>query len=97
MQPRFFADYFQLVLTDESSESKVGAGKTLEMSMGAMELRRLGLARKPAIVVPNHMAEQWARALLRACPGAKILTASTKNRDSQTAREAPAAAPRPRR
>ena len=31
---------------------EVGAGKTAEMTMGAMELRRLGLARKPAIIVP---------------------------------------------
>ncbi|MDQ2850957.1 MAG: methyltransferase domain-containing protein [Actinomycetota bacterium] len=35
----------------------VGAGKTGEMVMGAMELRRLGLVNKPAIVVPNHMLE----------------------------------------
>src|SRR5262249_53741117 len=33
---------------------EVGAGKTAEITMGVMELRRLGLARKPAIVVPNH-------------------------------------------
>jgi N12 class adenine-specific DNA methylase len=34
---------------------QVGAGKTAEMICGAMELRRLGLIAKPAVVVPNHM------------------------------------------
>ncbi len=43
---------------------EVGAGKTAEMVMGAMELRRLSLARKPAIVVPNHMTEQFGREAL---------------------------------
>ena len=33
----------------------VGAGKTAEMIVGAMELRRLGVIRLPAFVVPNHM------------------------------------------
>ncbi|MEU1098357.1 SNF2-related protein, partial [Streptomyces sp. NPDC005877] len=66
---------------------EVGAGKTLEMSMGAMELRRLGLARKPAIVVPNHMAEQWTREFLQAYPGAKVLTASTKDLSTRRKRK----------
>ena len=35
---------------------EVGAGKTAEMVIGAMELRRLGLIRKPAIVVPEPHA-----------------------------------------
>lgn len=34
---------------------EVGAGKTAEMIMGVTELRRLGLIRKPAVVVPNHL------------------------------------------
>ena len=33
--------------------------------MGAMELRRLKLASKPAIVVPNHMLEQFSREFLQ--------------------------------
>lgn len=36
----------------------VGAGKSGTMFMAAMELRRLGLARQPWIVVPNHIIEQ---------------------------------------
>ena len=40
---------------------QVGAGKTAEMVMGVMELRRLGMVNKPAVVIPNHMLEQFAR------------------------------------
>ena len=58
---------------------EVGAGKTAEMTMGAMELRRLGLARKPAIVVPNHMLEQFGREFLQLYPQAKILVAQRED------------------
>jgi len=54
---------------------EVGAGKTAEMIMGITELRRLGLARKPAIVVPNHMLEQFAREWLQLYPQAHVLVA----------------------
>ena len=37
----------------------VGAGKTAEITASAMELKRLGLASKSMIVVPNHLVEQW--------------------------------------
>jgi N12 class adenine-specific DNA methylase len=57
----------------------VGAGKTAEMAMAAMELRRLGMANKPAIVVPNHMLEQFGREFLQLYPQAKILAASTED------------------
>ena len=39
------------------------------------ELRRLGLVRKPAVVVPNHMLEQFAREWLQLYPQAKVLVA----------------------
>ncbi|MGI8449300.1 MAG: hypothetical protein ACR2MP_19395, partial [Streptosporangiaceae bacterium] len=52
---------------------EVGAGKTAEMIMGVTELRRLGLARKPAIIVPNHMLEQFAREWLQLYPRASVL------------------------
>jgi N12 class adenine-specific DNA methylase len=54
---------------------EVGAGKTAEMVMGTMELRRLGMVRKPAIVVPNHMLEQFAGDFLGIYPRANVLTA----------------------
>ncbi|EMY32805.1 putative helicase [Arthrobacter crystallopoietes BAB-32] len=56
---------------------QVGAGKTAEMIMGVMELRRLGMASKPAVVVPNHMLEQFAREWLQVYPQARILAASS--------------------
>jgi N12 class adenine-specific DNA methylase len=54
---------------------EVGAGKTAEMIIGVTELRRLGLIRKPAIVVPNHMLEQFAREWLQLYPQARVLVA----------------------
>ena len=63
---------------------EVGAGKTAEMVMGAMELRRLGLAVKPAIVIPNHMLEQFAREALQLYPQAAILV--TQREDLQAGR-----------
>lgn len=58
---------------------EVGAGKTAEMVMGCMELRRLGLVAKPAVVVPNHMLEQFQREWLQLYPQAKLLAASTQD------------------
>jgi N12 class adenine-specific DNA methylase len=56
---------------------EVGAGKTAEMAMAAMELRRLGLARKPAIVVPNHMLAQFSSEFHQLYPRARLLAASS--------------------
>jgi N12 class adenine-specific DNA methylase len=55
----------------------VGAGKTAEMVMGTQELRRLGLVKKPAIVIPNHMLEQFTREYLQLYPQAKLLAAGS--------------------
>lgn len=54
----------------------VGAGKTYTMVAAAMELKRLGLARKPLIAVPNHMLGQFSSELLTLYPGANILVAT---------------------
>jgi N12 class adenine-specific DNA methylase len=58
---------------------EVGAGKTAEMAIGVMELRRLGLVNKPAIVVPNHMLRQFATEFLQIYPQAKVLAASIED------------------
>jgi N12 class adenine-specific DNA methylase len=55
---------------------EVGAGKTAEMVMGCMELRRLGMVSKPAVVVPNHMLEQFTREWLQLYPQTRLLAAS---------------------
>jgi len=54
----------------------VGAGKTYTMVAAAMELKRLGLARKPLFTVPNHMLGQFSSELLTLYPGANILVAT---------------------
>jgi N12 class adenine-specific DNA methylase len=56
---------------------QVGAGKTAEMVMGTMELKRMGMVNKPVVVLPNHMLEQFSREWLQMYPQAKILAAST--------------------
>jgi N12 class adenine-specific DNA methylase len=53
----------------------VGTGKTATMVIAAMELRRLGSVSKPAVVVPNHMLEQFSREWLQLYPTARILVA----------------------
>jgi len=69
----------------------VGAGKTYEMTAAAMELRRMGLAKKPMFVVPNHLVEQWGSAFLQLYPHANIFIAgrdsfSTGNRQKAMSR-----------
>ncbi|MEI2815868.1 MAG: DEAD/DEAH box helicase family protein [Microthrixaceae bacterium] len=65
------------ILTDGRSllAHAVGAGKTATMVIAAMELGRLGSASKPAVVVPNHMLEQFSREWLQLYPAARILVA----------------------
>ncbi len=53
----------------------VGAGKTNEITAACMELKRVGLAKKPMIVVPNHLVEQWGSAFLALYPQANIFVA----------------------
>ena len=58
---------------------QVGAGKTLEMVVGATELRRMNLIHKPGVVVPNHMLEQFSREWLQAYPAARVLAVSSED------------------
>jgi N12 class adenine-specific DNA methylase len=69
----------------------VGAGKTNAMAAACMELKRLGLASKPMIAVPNHLVEQWGAAFLALYPQANIFVAgkdffTTGNREKAMAR-----------
>jgi N12 class adenine-specific DNA methylase len=61
----------------------VGAGKTYTMVAAAMELKRLGLARKPMFAVPNHMLGQFSSELLMLYPGANILVAGKEDFEAQ--------------
>ncbi|MFW9594631.1 MAG: DEAD/DEAH box helicase family protein, partial [Macromonas sp.] len=64
-------------ITDRSVlyDHVVGAGKTFTAIARIMERRRMGLSRKPMVVVPNHLVEQWANDVLKLYPGANILAA----------------------
>jgi N12 class adenine-specific DNA methylase len=57
----------------------VGAGKTFSLCAAVMEQRRLGLANKPMITVPNHCLAQIAREFLMLYPTARILVADDTN------------------
>jgi N12 class adenine-specific DNA methylase len=57
----------------------VGAGKTWTMTAAAMELRRLGLAKKPMFVVPNHLVDQWGTEFLRLYPQAHLFIAGKEH------------------
>lgn len=61
----------------------VGAGKTFEMAASAMELKRVGVAQKIAVVVPNHLPEQIGSDFLYLYPSANILITSQKDFEKQ--------------
>jgi len=65
---------------------EVGTGKTSLMIASAMELRRLNLAKKPAIVCLNANVEQVAEAAREMYPNAKILAAYS-GMDAHTRKE----------
>jgi len=60
----------------------VGAGKTAEMIVGAMERKRLGLCERPCFVVLNHLLDQFARDVVDLYPAADVLVI---DRDDMTA------------
>ncbi len=51
----------------------VGAGKTWEMVISAMEMKRIGMINKPLFTVPNNIVEQFAREFRIAYPNANLL------------------------
>ncbi|PPH19550.1 helicase [Rathayibacter rathayi] len=56
---------------------EVGAGKTYASIAGVMKMKQTGLVRKPCVIVPNHMLDQFTSEWLHAYPHAKLLAAST--------------------
>ena len=52
---------------------EVGVGKTFEQIAIAMEMRRLGLGKKPLMVVANHTLRQINKDAQELYPGKKIL------------------------
>jgi N12 class adenine-specific DNA methylase len=64
----------------------VGAGKTFTIVAIAQESKRLGLAQKSLIVVPNHLTEQWSAEYLQLYPSANILVATAKDFEAKNRR-----------
>lgn len=65
---------------------EVGTGKTFTLISTAMEMRRLGTARKPMIVVQNATVGQFVASAKELYPNAKILTLEEADR-SETGRK----------
>lgn len=59
---------------------EVGAGKTFALITTAMEMRRLGTAKKPMIVVQNATLGQFVSSAKELYPNAKVLTISEADR-----------------
>ena len=61
----------------------VGAGKTLELIAIAMEMKRLGIANKPLLVVQNSTLGQFARTFTEVYPAAKVMVATKDDLNPQ--------------
>ncbi len=57
----------------------VGAGKTFTMAATAMKMKQAGLIKKPMIVVPNHLLEQFSREFMQLYPNARLLVAGKED------------------
>ena len=62
---------------------EVGTGKTYTLITTAMEMRRLGTARKPMIVVQNATVGQFVASAKALYPNAKILTLEDADRNAE--------------
>lgn len=75
LHPHIHDFVWQVVTTGKGlAAHEVGMGKTWAMVAAAMELRRLGLARKPAIACLKSNIEAITKDALRLYPGARILS-----------------------
>ena len=62
---------------------EVGTGKTFTLISTAMEMRRLGTAKKPMIVVQNATTGQFVNEAKRLYPNARVLTIEPKDRNPE--------------
>ena len=58
---------------------EVGTGKTITLISTAMEMRRLGIAHKPCIVVQRSTYEQFVNEIKSLYPAARVLVPSAKD------------------
>ena len=71
----------QRILTNGSTldPHRVGYGKTFTIVAAIMKLRQYGLAKKPMIVVPNHLIGQWSGEFRQLYANAKLLIAEKED------------------
>ena len=62
---------------------QVGTGKTFTMITTAMEMRRLGIAKKPMIVVQNATLEDFVKDFYKLYPGANVLAPGKDERSAE--------------
>ena len=62
---------------------EVGSGKTFTLISTAMEMRRLGTARKPMIVVQNATVGQFVQSAKKLYPNSKVLTIEDADRTKE--------------
>lgn len=60
-----------------------GAGKTFEMIAAGMELKRLGLIRRPMYLVPNSTLTSWQQQFAALYPQAKVLVFTEQDLEKQ--------------
>ncbi|BDH10476.1 UvrD-helicase domain-containing protein [Streptomyces hygroscopicus] len=64
---------------------EVGFGKTYTIAMTLMEMKRLGMVRKPSIVVKNSTVNDFRNDFLRAYPRARVLAIDSAEFTKETA------------
>lgn len=57
----------------------VGSGKTFVAISVGMEMKRMGLIKKPIYAVPNHLVQQWSIEFQKLYPGANVLMIGKKD------------------
>lgn len=79
LRPHQLRDIYRALRHSHLNAHEVGTGKTYIIISTAMEMRRLGLARKPMIVVQNSTIGGFARSFAALYPSARILVPSSKD------------------
>jgi len=79
LRPHQLRDVFRALQNSHLNSHEVGTGKTYIIISTALEMRRLGLARKPMIVVQNSTVGSYARAFAALYPSARVLVPSDKD------------------
>lgn len=73
----------QIVQPNVLLAHSVGSGKTFEAIAGGMELKRLGLIRRPMYVVPNATLTSWQDQFSALYPQARVLAFSEKDLEKE--------------